>query len=353
MLLYVDKKAEKRRKIKIGCIILCIICIIAANILHLRTALNHSHQHLDNYAPVKYNNTWYSFADTVILFSSRDENTKKIILLPKQFSKQIALTTLLALKKISATQYQFSIAATLQKNDKLKELLQNIPPFTPYKQESADVILTTDISSFTHLINEQHLYPVSLTYTMAKKIINEPQIMSVIEKIFPKPLLPQNDLEQEKQALENFIRENNTYLSEFISNSTKLPLKKQYLFLKNQRLCARTNKQTYCQTDNNLSLKENILSIKKMLHAENITLLVLLTDDKKESSEQNIELLDDEGLHFLFNGHEAFIFPEEIKTLANKQKATYIVKERAGINPNYSTNDMKFYKFKTVEVTLK
>ena len=43
---------------------------------------------------------------------------------------------------------------------------------------------------------------------------------------------------------------------------------------------------------------------------------------------------------------------KEIQNIKKPDKAIYVLKQKAGLNPKYTTSQMKFYKFKTMEVIL-
>ena len=114
-----------------------------------------------------------------------------------------------------------------------------------------------------------------------------------------------------------------------------------------------TKNDTLCKTQDNISLQKNIIDIKNEIPKnQTVKKLIFLTSDeeifilKKQKLEQN------EGLHFCYQNKEAFIFPKEIPSLEDLKKDLIKLKEKAGINPEYTTTDMKLYKFKIVEVNI-
>ena len=352
MLLYVDKKKEKRRKVKIFLFILLSIFILLANFSHFFYALHHTPKKLTTYKTSKKTNDWYLNAQPAILFASR-KTPIKAILVPKEISRENLITTISIFAELKNKIQMLKISPKTPLFSEIKQAAQIFSPDLKISDENFDTIITPDINEITDLIKSERLFPSTFNYKQATPLENTHEIKSLVNTTFPLPIPPKNSLEKEWMALNNFIKENEESLMNFIKNDTPPIFAVQNAFLKNIRICMITKNDTLCKTQDNISLQKNIIDIKNEIPKnQTVKKLIFLTSDeeifilKKQKLEQN------EGLHFCYQNKEAFIFPKEIPSLEDLKKDLIKLKEKAGINPEYTTTDMKLYKFKIVEVNI-
>ncbi len=352
MLLYIDKKKEKRRKIKMLFLILLSIFILLANFSHFFYALHHTPQKLTTYKTSKKTNDWYFNAQPSILFASK-KSPIKAILIPKETSRENLITAISIFAELKDKIQTLKISPKIPLFSEIKQAAQIFSPDLKISNENFDTIITYDINEITDLIENEHLFPSTFNYKQATPLENTHEVKSLIDTTFPLPIPPKNILEKEWRALNNFTKDNKKSLIDFIKNDTPPIFAAQNAFLKNIRICMTTENDTFCRTQDNISLQKNIIDIKKEIPKnQSVKRLVLLTSDEKIPTLKKQKLEQNEGLHFCYQNKEAFIFPKEIPSLDNLKKDLVKLKEKAGINPEYTTTDMKLYKFKTVEVNI-
>lgn len=348
MLIYVDKKEQKRKKIKICFAIFFSIFFVVTNVFHFKHTLHTNEQSLTSYQSIKSTNQWYSKTDCFYIFVNPKTSSQKVIIIPPFFNKKIALMIAATLNKYEQENSNIILTPELISNKKLQTLVKKLSSNT-ITDIPNQTIITTDYELVKDLITKENLYPIILNYTEAQK---ENAHSQIIDDLFPEKPLPQNQIEEEKLALENFVKDNIEALKQFI-NEKPLSFNLENIFLQNIRFCVETTSQTICQTDNDTSFEKKLNQVMTEIGKDTIKRLVLFTSDEKISilSSKNIQLEEDEGLHFKYYNFESFLLSDEIKEQTDN-KILYTLKEKAGINPEYKNPQMKFFKFKTVEVTL-
>lgn len=353
MLIYVDKKKEKKQKIKIISFVLISIFILWTNIIYFSSALNQAINHLTNYKSITHANHWYKNAQIVYLFNAPKPDIKKIIIIPKTLNRETITIIASILSKLKRQQ-TYQILTDISDKDLLTRLIEKVAPQLNVSDNFPDVIITSDFSNVTETIAQNKMVPLTLNYKTAEKKLSLGKISKYINTFFPLKATPANQLEEEKQALEIFMEDNFLTLKEITTQGYTLHFSKQSLFLQNVRLCLiNQNSDFFCGLSNHASLLHNLKkSLSKMPKDSPIKKIILLTSDTPFNPQNMIELQKDEGLHFQYQKREAILLPEEISSLTNSQQILYKLKSKAGINPQYEHHFMKYYKFKTLEVNL-
>jgi hypothetical protein len=186
-----------------------------------------------------------------------------------------------------------------------------------------------------------------------QKLADIKNLTNLLDSLFPPLPAPKDKSEQEKSALQNFVSENLTAIKNIIFADKLPPFSLQKTFLKENRFCLQNNNKTKCKLHTHRSFEKNLQKLTHKFSLQNKPQkLILLTNDTPVSTETLTTLAKDEGLHFTYYTREAFLFPEDINSLAESKNALYILKQKAGLNPTYENPAMKLYKFKTLEVNL-
>ena len=353
MLIYVDKKKERKRKITIISLILVSIFIVYANIIHFQTALNEASEYLINYKSVKHLNNWYQNAQIVYLFSTPKPNTKKIIIIPNQINRET--TTIIASIFVKLKKQQtYQILPDVSNKTLLLQLIEKISPQMTSVSANPDIIITSDLSKAEESITQNKMTPQTINYKTAEKKLSLGEISKYVNTFFPPSPSPTSQIEKENQALESFIADNISDLKDIIKTDFTLSFSKQSLFLQNVRLCLiNQNLDFFCGLSNHASFSHNLKkSLSKMPKDSLAKKIILLTSDIPFNPQNIMELTKNEGLHFQYQKREATLLPKEIEPLTNSQQILYKLKSKAGINPQYENPHMKYYKFKTLEVNL-
>jgi hypothetical protein len=354
MLIYVDKKKERQKKIRRLLLILFSLFFITLNLWQFNTSLNHSDQSLTDYQSIKHLNLWYNNADIVYLFTDKKNNTAALII-PETFNQENATTIALALSKLPQQKYNIILAPNISENDSLRNLIKIFLPQAEFNStaNAPDVIIANDTKIAAQHIIKNKLFPRTLNYKHTKKIQEIPALKNFIKNTFPPLPLPQNTLEQESQNLQSFISTHERILKDFVFLDKEPPFTSQNLFLQNIRLCLKTKENNLsCALDTTVSLKQNIINAKADLPKEDtINKVYLLTSDMKTTPQTTTRFNKDEGLRFVYQSRNALLLPEDMKLLDNPLKAFYILKEKTGINPLFDAPDMYFYKIKIKEIT--
>ncbi len=343
MLLYVNKKQERLKKIKLFTTIFAIIFIITANIYHLIINIHQTDSTLLDYTPIKHSSSSQDDTSSVTLYQTSSSKTYAI-LIPSTLTKTNTKTII---KGFSSPYLTPSASLFFTPEIKDIDFLQNIALSLNLqissKQTPASIIITTDINQIPPLIYKQKLYPKTLI--QPSKLPSH--LISVLDKKFPPRPLPSNKLEEEKFSLQSFAKDYSLELKSLINNTaiTKQPFKKQDALLKNISLCIKTAQNIYCDTSPKTSVAKKISDIISIIpQSSQIQKLILLTSFE-ETTEQSFNLSN--GLLLRFEQRQSLLLPEEI-TSAPFQT----IKQKLGINPKHTNKLMKFYQFKTVEIPL-
>lgn len=352
MLIYVDKKKERRRKIKIFCIILFTLIFISLNVSYYYKERNHGEENLSSYQKITYQNAWYDKSSPIYIFNNKDDQATTVIITPAKITREVALTLANAFLKLPPQNYKLTITDEIKDAAFLQQIFENTAAQNATNTLSADIILTSDYSKIETLIHNLKLYPKMVDYTKSQKLSNK-TLNDLLDKQYPPLYKPQTKIEKEQKALNEFAKENQKELFDLIINNIQPRFSKQSTFLKNTRLCLQNKDFIQCQMQTDTSL---LLNIKNALQTfpKNIQpqKLLLLSSNERINPTDVKDLKDNEGLYFSFDQRKAYLLPHEISALTIEKEPLYILKEKAGFNPEYTSPLMELYKFNVTEVNL-
>jgi len=350
MLIYVDKKKEKQKKIKIISLILCGIFIVLLNIKYYYSSQNSNTQSLTSYQTLKHSNPWYNQSSPIYLFSSKQNPNQNILIIPSELTRENATTIAFILSKLPYSQYSLNLTTEVPNKKTIRNITEKV--ITISNTAPSNITITTDLSNVEDIINDENLYPSISNYKKAQKTLNNSPLNEILNDIFPLPIPVEDDIKKEQQNLKSFSKDNLKYLKRLILKQKEPPFTKQYLFLQNVRLCLKSKDKISCSTSTRNSLKKNLAIALQKLKKDTPHKLLLWTSDFPLDDQSFKELKSDEGIYFKSQNRESFLLPQDINTLTNQKDIIYILKQKVGLNPQYTTPDMKFYKFKITEVDL-
>ena len=358
MLLYVNKKEERRKKIKKLITIISIILFCIINLLYLHKHLNHTNNNILNYtSPIKAPK-WYTQTSPVVIFYTKDR-THFAILIPEELNRENLKTISVALSKLSTSINNLYFVDKIENNKTLLELIQVYTPQIQQTQDKdkAELIIASKEDSLLPLLNNQKFYPKTINYNQIKNYDTPFTISKFIDSYYPINPHPKTKLEKEQKSLQNFAQDNKDKLLSYFSQGTlsniDFPLSSDNLFLKNACLCISGTSEKSCSLQKHLSLEKNIeLALKNFTSRHKPQRLSLLTSFKK--IEDTARLEKDEGVFFRFEKREYLMLPNEIAKYEEQDEVNIFnhIKSQSGINPEYNAPEMQFYKFKTVEINL-
>ena len=350
MLLYIDKKKEKRRKIIICCIILFSVFLCYANISHFKTNIHQANKLLSATKISKKSNTWFQKSNTIILFEKPNNSTEKIILIPKKFNKENALTLALAFSKLKQPNYKISYSSEVSFT---KEINKIASVFFSNTTSENSIQITTELKNIKQKIIEETFLPTSLSYKHAEKLKKNQNLMETLNRLFPPHQKINDKLEKEQKYLKEFIKKYGSELKKLLISNEQPIFTQQHFFLNSAHLCIKTNKRLLCSANNNFSLEYNLRVLQKQIPQEEAIISLFLLTSEQEISEQEANApAENDGLHFNFHNHNIYMIEKTKTQLTKKKENSYILKQQAGFNPLYFSPEMHFYKFKYVEVKL-
>lgn len=351
MLLYVDKKKLKRRKIKIVSITLSCFLILLANIICLKNSLHQTNKSLTSYEPLQITQDWYNNTDVVTTFSEQKSKQIKAILIPQIINRENALTIALAFSKLPPNHTNLIFADDIKEKAYLQRLGTLFTQSSADTAQPNDIIITNNINNITFLISKQKLSPHTINYKQTAKLQNLPALQKLLNQQFPPTPQPQTEQEKQQQAIQNFAKTYRTDLQNLIhASSSYIAFSTRNLILQNLGICLSTAEKTICSIRPDNSLQQNIRIALINLHHQAPQKLFLLTTP--EEIPVNAILDADDGILFHYGSKEAFILPQKRGQYPNNTNIYAYLKQQAGLNPDYHTPDMKFYKFKTTEIDI-
>lgn len=359
MLLYVDKKKERQKKIKRILLIICIICIVVINFINFPIDLNHAKESLLNYRAPTTTPQWYTQTSPVTILSS-PQKTNYALIIPKELTRENLAIIAKAFSQIPSTSTKIYFTPEITQQDALFKLAQIFVPSLKLSTTSAPIMVSSNEDEIISLLKTKEYTIHSLNYNVAKDIYSKPEVQTFLNTNAPLPPMPQNKLEQEKANLTQLAKNKKDIILSTIPSTSyakiDFPISAQYILLKNTNVCLSSSDKKFCTLNNSSSLKENIKkTLKKFTPSDELQTLSLLTSS--EEINPNTTLAQDEGLIFRFGIREQILLPQEIKQYNSKSSIEEpnvfrYIKQQAGINPDYNNPEMKFYKFKTVEINI-
>lgn len=404
MLLYIDKKKQKRRRIKIAALTVAAVLFVILNCTHFSTALHQTDKTLLTYHPRPSMAEEYEHSAPVTLFTfisaSVADSAPAVILIPSVANRQNFITTAQAFSQIAPDTTEVQFTPEIKETSALLSLIQifapacritesshtavNQPDTIPSDTEpssSRSIIVSSDINAVKAVISAQNLYPHTINYTAALKKFKTLEAFSsvkpLLDRLFPLAPKTQGKLAAEQNALRSFAFEHKKELlaafylealspTAFPQVASPARLSTDNLLLQNAPLCLTTREKTACSLDLNASLEKNLKTALHRLSPGQTPFRLSLLTSAIEITPQTI-LMPDEGLMFRFGSRENLLLPQEIaafrKSLAARNRQPVpasadnaeifrFLQLRSGLNPDYHNDQMKFYKFKTVEINL-
>ncbi len=339
MLLYVNKKKQKRRRVKIITVVFVCCFIFCANIIVFLSSLHETDKHLAEDYSLFGKKVDASEPGVVCLFSAKSKALPEIVILPDVMNRQNLITTAYAFSKLAAAGSVY-FSPEVENSEYLLKLLQLYLPDVRLSDAKGGIIITSDEKNFSDIIKGNKLYPKVYYYNHAVRQQKPDGLDMLLDEQFPLPLLPKSRLEKEKAALKLFAETFQEELRGMLNGRHNADFAFRHYLLQQANLCFVSERQAVCRTDAKVSLQKSLLSFGKKAKK-----IVLLTSLQEIKFGENTEA--DEGIVFRYGEREAIILPFE----KNKYSDLYsALKQNAGVNPEYHAVDMKYYKFKTAEV---
>ena len=344
----------------------------------------------------------HSVPVTLFTFTSASaaDSAPAVILIPSVANRQNFITTAQAFSQIAPDTTEVQFTPEIKETSALLSLIQifapacritesshtavNQPGTIPSDTEpssSRSIIVSSDINAVKAVISAQNLYPHTINYTAALKKFKTSEACSsvkpLLDRLFPLAPKTQGKLAAEQNALRSFASEHKKELlaafylealspTAFPQVASPARLSTDNLLLQNAPLCLTTREKTACSLDLNASLEKNLKTALHRLSPGQTPFRLSLLTSAIEITPQTI-LMPDEGLMFRFGPRENLLLPQEIaafrKSLAARNlqpvpasadnaEIFRFLQLRSGLNPDYHNDQMKFYKFKTVEINL-
>jgi hypothetical protein len=340
MLLYVNKKAIRQKKIRITLIIFFSILFIFANIICFKQTFHTSSKTPNNYTSIKKEALFIETYPIIEAYTTKN-NATKLILIPKNLTKQASHK----LAHIFTHEKTASVFITNELNNN-KTLLDIIKFFNIEISQTIStntVVISSDTAKATPIIYQEKLYPSTIIYQEFK----DNNFAKMLEQHFYKKAIATDNLSNEARALNDFITDYKDELINLVKNNklNKQKFAQQDGLLQNIKFCLKTNKQVYCDIEDKISFAKKISKILQTIpQQETIKKLILLTSFEETTPQT---FAPNCGLLFKFNKRNAILLPEEITPEAFNN-----IKIKAGINPAHTNNIMTFYQFKTAEIIL-
>ena len=358
MLLYVDKKKERQKKIKRILFIISIILIILINFIQFPIDLHQTKKQLLNYSSKTATPEWYTQAEPITILSTPSKK-EIIFLIPKYSNRENLITLAKAFSIIPNNASEINISPEISFSEQIFKLAQIFSSQIKQNNKSTQIIVSSDAEKILKLAQTKNYFPYTINNTSLKDFIITPEVQAFLDSFAPLPLAPQNKQEQEQENLKKLIKDHKDIILSSIPSTPyakiDYPISAQYILLKNSSICLSSQDKKICSLNTNKSLSYNIKeALQKFAPQEKAEQLSLLTSFQEIPYQSNISSND--GLLFRFELREYILLPQEIKKYKkrhnNKTDIFRYIKQQAGINPDYHTPKMKFYKFKTVEIDI-
>lgn len=358
MLLYVDKKKERQKKIKRILFIISIIVIILLNFIQFPSSLHQTKKQLLSYNSKTATPEWYIQAEPITILST-PKKEELIFLIPQHSSRENLITLAKAFSLIPHNTTKINISSEIVDSEKILKLAQIFSPKIKQDNTSTQLIVLSDENKIPELTQSKNFIPHSINYATSKDFAITPEIQTFLDSSAPLPQAPQNKQEQEQENLKKLIKDNKDIILSSIPFTpyakVDYPISAQNILLKNASICLSSQNNKICTLNTHKSLAYNIKeALQKFPTEEKPQQLALLTSFQEIPYHSDISSND--GLLFCFELREYILLPQEIKkyqTEPNKEADIFrYIKQQAGLNPDHHNPKMKFYKFKTVEIDI-
>ncbi len=190
MLLYVDKKRQKRRRLKIITTVLACFLILCANVVHFTDTLHQTKQHLTDFHPREHPHIWYTQSDVVTIFTAKDKKTPRAVLISPRLNRENISTITLAFSKLAKPPFKITFTPEIAENEHLQKLAAIFNQTTASDSTENTVIVSTQLSELLGLIKKHNLYPTVLHYQDTKRLKKTAKLQTLIDTLYPLPLPP-------------------------------------------------------------------------------------------------------------------------------------------------------------------
>ncbi len=357
MLLYVDKKKERQKKIKRSLLIISIIFVICLNFICFSTDLNQTKSRLLEYRAQTSTPQWYTQTEPITILSTPSK-TELFILIPQHLNRENLSTIAHAFSYIPPQATEIKFTPEINESALLLKLAQIFAPEIKSNNHSTQIIVSSDEDKILELTQSKNYSPKTINYTTSSNTFQNQELQNFLDTYVPLPPITTTTQEQEKENLNRLIKDHKDIILSVIPSkpysTISYPISSQYILLQNASICLSSQEKKICKLNNDRSLTQNITdSIQKFSSHEKIQKLSLLTS--LQEIPIHTPLTQDDGLMFRFEQREHILLPQEIEQSPKEQTASNIyryIKQQAGLNPDYNNPKMKFYKFKTVEINI-
>lgn len=347
MLLYVDKKRQKRQKIKRIIITLLCCFIFGANLIAFQSLLHTSRQRLVDQQSVFNTGIQTVQQDTVSVFTAKDVDVAEVIVFPKILSRENLVTIGMVVAKFMLSTHDVYFTPEVDARDYLLRFIRLFLPDVRLSKTGEGVIITTQFETVEDIIKKRELYLRVFNYNYAKERVNVKIFAELMDERFPLPQEPKSLLAKEKAVLESFVK---GYRIELLNlwKGKDISFPVQYFMLQHEDVCIVLASDILCNIDPTSSLQRKFQALmSEQIEQKYPEKLVLLTSQQEIKAGTLLD--DDDGIIFRYGRREEIMLPAE---KAGIHDIYTELKRRMGINTDYFDKDMKFYRFKTVEVNV-
>lgn len=347
MLLYVDKKKQRRQKIKIITIILIWCFVLCANVVLYRLIIYQADKNLTEDVFLQNREDVVLEHDSVCLFSAKGKISSQIVVVPDKLNQYNMLTLGYVFSKLSSDVNNVFFSPEVEEQEYLLRLLKVYVPNVVLSNTMDGIIITTNYEKFAGIVQKNRLFPKVFSYSNAVRKQKTVGLKTLLDERFPLPVLPTTHLEKEKALLLEFVKKYQGDLRGLLSGKDELIFSARHYFLQHANLCVVAESNVLCALATDKALQKNMRDLlkKASLRGESVRKIMILTSLQEVDWGDDVQ--SDDGLVFRYGEREAIILPDEKIKYEDIYSALQL---NAGINPNYHVEDMKYYKFKAVEV---
>ncbi len=354
MLIYVNKKKERQKRIKKIILTVLGVMILLLNIFCFSSTLNKTSRTLTAYTPSRTEQEWYKNSAPITLFMTANPRRIRAVLLPEKLTfenAEILAVTFSGLAP-SSTRLSFAKEISEKEQNRITQIARFLNPKMHVTQEESDIHFFKDLSAYTPTIHTLKLIPQSVSYQSVLNAEIKPETVTFLKTLFPEADKKEPDkddvLALEEQNLKAFVQRYHTALKELTLTQKEPDFTAETYLLQNLKICLISQTQTVCELATDVSVKQNILTaLSKLPEGETPQRLFLLSSFVAKARSKSYLKQKHTGVYCRFGVKEALLLPEETTANAYADCLT-----KLNINPENTNSEIKFYHFKTVEVPL-
>ena len=205
MLLYVDKKALRYKKIKYSFIAVFTIFFVWANVYFFGEFLHTPNGHIVDYKRIKtFDNKWYQNSVPVVLYSSFD-GKPKVMIIPQDITREI-ITEVANVFMNFNDKNKLNILFTndVCNRDYLLTIASLFVANVNEVKNEEDLIISSNYDYVKPFIYYNRLQPSVINYSESNLLKSNIDFQKILNKRFPLAYIPRNNLEIEQESLKNF-----------------------------------------------------------------------------------------------------------------------------------------------------